>query len=149
MENLKNIIRNIKPLFDVKYQPGSARVRAQRALIGLTHYVDEDTLRFFGTRVLTANPVNDGLFYLLVESSYVDHNKTEKGVKYVLYDVFGNVAMESDRIYKSDRNAKAAFWEHFSKFDQTTHYAAALDTLLKQAYREFIKIESAKAQLSV
>jgi len=41
---------------------------AQQNLNGRTYYVDDDTLRFFTSRIVSAYPTENGLFFKIVES---------------------------------------------------------------------------------
>ena len=45
---------------------------AQRNLCSRTHYVDDDTMRYFRSRVLSAHAVDNGLLYAIVESASGD-----------------------------------------------------------------------------
>ena len=64
---------------------------AQRQLDGLTHYVDEGTLRFHKSKITAACPVRDGHLFLLVTSDALDWNNTRRGFRFALFDTSGHV----------------------------------------------------------
>lgn len=64
---------------------------AQRNLHGRTHYVDDDTLRFHHSRILSTHIAGDGLLFALVESCAKDMNNTRRGFRAVVFDIFGTV----------------------------------------------------------
>lgn len=73
---------------DKSYMP---KANAQANLCGRTHYVDDDTLKFHKARIISARPYADGLLFGLVESVALDPDGRERGFRYVIFDLCGNV----------------------------------------------------------
>ena len=67
---------------------------AQSALRGKSHYVDDDTLSFFNSKVLDAGPIVEGLFYFVRESKSSDFENTCREHDIVYFDVFGSCVEE-------------------------------------------------------
>jgi hypothetical protein len=66
------------------------KINAQRNLQGRTHYVDDASLRWHKSRVLSARIVNNGLFFAITTSDALDPNNMRRGFRYVVFDIFGN-----------------------------------------------------------
>lgn len=133
---------------------------APQNLRGRTHYVDEDTLRGFKSRILDAGmhakgipsyQLSDSLVYWLVESvnSRPDHGGKNK--RFVAFDIFGTVI--SDRVslhgeadygwFRTSADARAAGLAFLEKFDAVKH---TRDELKARAKRQ---IAEAKATLAL
>lgn len=115
-----------------------AKACAQRNLSGRTHYADDDTLRFFHARIISARPELDGAAFLLVESVAKDFSNTARGFRFVVFDMFGESMGESrDTYHKTSDKARAAGLAWLESFDVVAHYRAALaeraDRLERQA----------------
>jgi hypothetical protein len=59
-------------------QASDPKSNAQRNLAGRTHYVDDDTLRFHKSRVISARHVDQGLLFAIVTSDALDMNNTRR-----------------------------------------------------------------------
>ena len=105
------------------------KIDAQRNLAGRTHYVDDDTLRFHKARILSANVVDGGLLYAIIESVSLDWNHTSRGFRYAIFDLFGNVVDRPDleHAWKSSDAARKAMWKALDGFDAITVNQAALE----------------------
>lgn len=64
---------------------------AQRNLCGRTHYVDDDTLRYHKSRIISARHTDGGLLFAIVTSDALDMNNSRRGFRYVIFDLFGTV----------------------------------------------------------
>lgn len=69
----------------------TAKAEAQDQLSGRTHYVDDSSLRFHHSRIISCDTAAGGLLFWLIESVSSDMNNTQRGFRYVVFDVFGNV----------------------------------------------------------
>jgi hypothetical protein len=98
---------------------------AKRNLEGRTHFADDDTLRFFGSRILSATDHCDGLLYSLIESSYQDWNKTRRTVRFAVFDVFGTCIYRPDieAGYRTSKQANKARYAWLNAFDVDAWYA--------------------------
>jgi len=83
--------------------------RAQRALGGRTHYVDDSTLRFFGARVLRCLIAYNATHCLIQES--LAHPELGRVRRNVLFDVFGTVVGGRETFHKSSKAADREFSE--------------------------------------
>lgn len=108
---------------------GNAKYAAQRNLSGKTHYVDENTLKFFHARINSCRAECQDLVLIIVESVAADHNNTKRGHRFVAFDLFGTVINDRDHTdamqHSSDKAHKAAH-EWLESFDVLAHYKAAL-----------------------
>ena len=81
------------------YKP---KLAAQNALAGKSHYVDDQTLKLFNSKVLDAGPILDGLFYFIRESKSNGFDHVERIHDYKYFDIWGNTVREMDK--KSERD---------------------------------------------
>lgn len=107
---------------------------AQDALTGRTHYVDTDTLRYFHSRILSAHPIFDGLFYQITESCSLDPDNSRRGFRCVVFDIFGEAVyrpdLESCRASRDPAERDCTKWR--DTFDPVSYYR---ETLAKRAER--------------
>tara|TARA_R110000824_G_C14866326_1_gene641803 strand:+ start:129 stop:599 length:471 start_codon:yes stop_codon:yes gene_type:complete len=68
----------------------TAKYEAQRQLSGITHYVDDDTLKYFKCRILDVIFSNDGLTLGLVMSQPNYEKNDKREYKVTLFNVFGS-----------------------------------------------------------
>lgn len=105
------------------------KTNAQRNLCGRTHYVDDDTLRWHKSRVLSARCTDHGLLFAIVTSDALDMNNTKRGFRYVIFDVFGTTLDRPDleHAFKSHAQASKAMWVALNAIDayQVTRDAIA------------------------
>lgn len=127
---------------------------AQQNLAGRTHYVDDDTRRYFRSRVLSARPTDGGLLYAIVESCSGDFEHKTRIFRHVIFDVFGTVidrpnmneAKLADgiatqtRVYKSQSPATAAMWRALSAIDADAVTRAAIETHRTSYERELSEL---------
>jgi hypothetical protein len=130
---------------------------AQRNLCGRTHYVDDDTLRFYKSRVISARHTEGGLLFAIVTSDAKDYQNRSRGFRYVIFDVFGNVVEDNpDRIERgwfrtSDKAAKA-MWDALNKLDAPAITRKAIENArryhadaMARLEGEIVKISADKA----
>lgn len=110
-------------------QGSNPKYHAQRNLQGRTHYVDDDTLRFHKSRVLSARIVDGGLLFAIVTSDALDYNNTKRGYRYVVFDVFGKVLSRVDLedAFKTAAAATKAMWKYLDTIDATAHTLKAIE----------------------
>lgn len=107
-------------LFD--RDPYGARQCAQANLQGRTHYVEDGTLRFFHSRILSARAVHMGAAFLIVESCAANYDNTSRKTRFVLFDVDGHVIHRSEDCGTKDK-ALRAFGAWFEGFGLEAYYA--------------------------
>ena len=111
-----------------------SRDAAQDALAGRTHYADPETLRYFHSRILSARPILDGLFFRITESCALDPDNSRRGFRCVIFDIFGEVVyrpnLENCRASRDPAERDCTRW--LETFDPVGYYR---ETLAKRAER--------------
>ena len=115
-----------------------AKYNAQRNLKGLTHYVDDDTLRFHHAKVLSAYHLFDGLLFFLLESCALDMHNTKRGFRAVVFDVFGTIVSRPNRKECCSTSKAALKASEKEAIDLMAHYKSVLSTEQIQ-YAEALK----------
>lgn len=103
-------------------QTGNPLWMAQRNLAGRTHYVDDDTLRFHKSRVLSCHITDGGLLLAIITSDAADYAGATREFRPVIFDVFGTV-IERPKLgegYKTRAQASKAMWAALNALDAPT-----------------------------
>lgn len=122
-----------------------SKSRAQDCLSGRTHYVNDDTLHCFKSRILSSDAIcSDTLFYI-VESVSLDANHTRRGVRGVVFDIFGTAVYRPnlDQCHRTAEQAKRAMWAWLNEFSEADHYAAILEARATRKEREALEMRKA------
>jgi len=119
---------------------------AQENLDGLTHYVDDDTLRYHKSRILSTHILDDGLLFALIESCALDMHNTSRGFRYVIFDVTGTVIgrLTLQETFKTRRQAEKAMWTYVDTLDAKTITRKAID-ITERNYQD--EIQQARKEL--
>lgn len=114
---------------------------AQDQLQGRTHYVDDDTLRYFYARINSAYATADGLLFCILESSAADPNNRSRITRGVVFDVFGNPVYRPniDESFKTGDQARKAMKQFLDGFDAVEH---TRDAIFEKADR--MQLEAAR-----
>lgn len=122
---------------------------AQRNLNGRTHYVDEGTLRFHKSRILSAHAVENGLLFTIIESMALDMNNTKRGFRYVVFDLFGHVISRVDleHAFRSKEQARMAMWAFLETIDAKAITAAAIEREEKYHAEDMRRLRETLAKL--
>ena len=72
------------------------KANAQLNLCGRTHYVDDDTLRWHKSRVISTHVTDGGLLFAIVTSDALDMDNKRRGFRYVVFGLFGNVLARTE-----------------------------------------------------
>lgn len=133
-EALASAIRSTLNASLFRCASSDAKVNAQRNLDGRTHYVDSDTLRYFSSRILAAGDVDRGLLLYLLESTATNADKTARGFRFVVFDIWGTVIERASlsECWKTSEAARRAMWEWLNEFNTAAYYR---DELSKRAAR--------------
>ena len=115
-----------------------AKENAKRNLAGRTHYVDDDTLRYFRARILSSRVVDNGLLFAIVESASGDMHHKTRIYRYVIFDIFGTVVErpDIDASWKSSPPAEKAMWRALDALDAVAHTRAAIERHRAEQERE-------------
>lgn len=89
------------------------KYNAQNNLEGLTHYVDDDTLRFHKARVVDTFITDGGLLFCLIESVALDPYNNKRGFRHAIFDIFGknHGRIDLDHCSKTRKQAEVVMWE--------------------------------------
>ena len=90
-----------------------SRANAQDNLCGRTHYVDDGTLRFHKSRIISAHVLYEGLLFGIVESYSADYNNTRRAFRGVIFDLFGTALYRPELAdgFSTSKAATKAFWK--------------------------------------
>lgn len=132
-----------------RHESNRATLNAYLNLSRVTHYVDPTTLRFHHSRVLSARPVLDGTFFLIVESCALDYENTERGFRAVLFDLMGNAVYRPklEQCRRSRNPAVRDYEKWLGMFDPVQHYAAALRERAAEWTRAIEELNTAATDL--
>lgn len=125
-------------------QASDPKSNAQRNLLGRTHYVDDDTLRFHKSRISSARMVDNGLLFAIVTSDALDMNNTRRGFRYVVFDVFGTVVSRcalEDACRRSEQ-AEKQMWAFLNAFDAIDHTYRAITKARKAREAELDDLQA-------
>jgi hypothetical protein len=105
------------------------KYNAQRNLQGRTHYVDDDTLRFHKSRILSTHVGSNGLIFAIIESYAADYKNTRRLFRPVVFDIFGTVLsrVELDQGHKYKQAARSHLTEILNSIDAKDHTLKAID----------------------
>jgi hypothetical protein len=125
------------------------RPNAQQNLAGRTHYVDDDTLRYHKSRILSARSTYDGLLFAIVESVALDYQNKKRGCRYVVFDVFGNVVsrVSLEECWRTSAQATKAMWRFINDCDPRAITLAAIENAEKWHARDMDELRGKLAAL--
>jgi hypothetical protein len=100
-------------------QASDAKLNAQRNLMGRTHFVDPDTLRFHKSRVIATHITDGGLLFALMTSDALDWDNAKRGFRYTVFDVFGTAvaSVKLEDAFKTRAQAFKAMWAKLNELD--------------------------------
>jgi len=131
------------------YQSGYPKNNAQMNLEGRTHWASDSNLKFFGCRISSAHETAEGLLFYVIESSFLDFQKTKRGFRYAIFDLFGEcIARPSlEQSFKTSDQARKAMKEELATLDLAEHYKKALQSIERKANIEAEDASEVLAQL--
>ena len=106
-----------------------AKACAQRNLSGRSHYCDDDTLKYFHSRIQASWTACGGLVFVIVESAASDYKNTSRGFRFVAFDLFGTVISaraDSETLHKKSDKAHSDACAWLESFDVLAHYRAEM-----------------------
>jgi hypothetical protein len=125
------------------------KYNAQRNLEGRTHYVDDDSLRFHKSRILSTHVGSNGLIFALIESYAADYQNTRRLFRPVVFDIFGTVIsrVELEEGYKSKEAARKKLDEILNSIDAQDHTLKAIDKQQKYYIDECQRMRAKVSEL--
>jgi hypothetical protein len=143
--NLITTAANVAPYTD---KSSDSKRNAQENLKGRTHYAEDESLKFFKARIVSAHAEENGLFFKLVESVALDYDNTRRGFRVVVFDLFGQV------IYRpslddcaSTQAAAVVLWMKSEKIDPAAYYRAELKHRANRLTNQAAAMNEAAAML--
>ena len=123
---------------------------AQANLEGRSYFATDSALRFFGARINSAHHTASGLLFFIVESSFLDMQKTKRGFRFHLFDIFGQEIgnQELDQAVKTSEQARKAGYRFLENFDLAKHYAQKLEDIARRAKREASEAQAIAQQIT-
>lgn len=123
----------------------TARANAQVSLKGRTHYVDDNTLRFFNSRITLAQPSTFGLFYRITESVGRESYGGKRGFRTVLFDINGQTVYRPslEEMQSTSTKAEKVFYEWFQTFDIVAHYREQIALKATRTRDQTARLETA------
>ncbi len=114
------------------------KYNAQRNLDGRTHYVDDDTLHYHHSRILTTLVIANGLYFGIVESVALDMHNRSRGYRHVIFNLFGTVVTRSDLEHcaKTSKTAYKALIKQKTALESNTKETVFSFTLLMATPRK-------------
>jgi hypothetical protein len=127
-----------------------AKNNAQLNLEGRSYFATDSALKFFGARINSAHQSASGLLFFVVESSFLDMQKTKRGFRFHLFDIFGQEIgkQELSEAVKTSEQARKAGYKFIDQFDLIAHYAEKLESIAKKADRQASEAREICAQLT-
>lgn len=122
---------------------------AQRNLVGRTHYVDDDTLRWHKSRVISARHTDGGLLFAIVTSDALDMNNSRRAFRYVIFDLFGTVLSRCDLEHatRTGEQATKAMWAELNAMDAAAITREAIKREIKNHADEMYRVAADIARL--
>lgn len=104
-------------------------INAQDNLMGRTHYVDPQSLRYHHSRIISAWPSANGLLYIIIESCALNYDNTRRGFRYVVFDLFGSVVArpDLDDCFATSKRARQALYDALDGIDAVAINLCAID----------------------
>lgn len=131
-------------------QSSDPKANAQRNLCGRTHYVDDDSLRFHKSRVISARHTYEGLLFAIVTSDSLNFENTQRGFRYAIFDLFGTV-LESPNIehaFRTSAQAEKAMWAAVNAIDAKAVTAKAIERAERNHADEMAALRATVAKLA-
>jgi hypothetical protein len=127
-----------------------SKVNAQENLEGKSYFATDSALRFFGARINSAHHTASGLLFFIVESSFLDMQKSKRGFRFHLFDIFGQEIgkQELDQAVKTSEQARKAGYRFLDNFDLAKHYAQKLEDIARKANREASEAQAIAQQIT-
>lgn len=127
----------------------SPKFNAQGNLIGRTHYVDDETLRWHKSRIISARCTDGGLLFAIVTSDALDMNNTKRGYRYAIFDLFGTVLGRPtlEESFKSSARAEKAMWAALDAIDAVAVTTAAIERSQEDYAKEMQRLRETVAAL--
>lgn len=135
-------------MFEQKTYVSSKR-NAQLNLCDKTHYVSDDTMRYFHARIIAARDMCNGALFRIIESCALDSENTKRGFRSVVFDVWGTVVERPDlaESFSTSRAADKACGKWLAGFDLNEHYRISLIGMANAAKREALEYDHAAKHL--
>jgi len=132
-----------------RHESSIPKYDAQRNLEGRTHYVDDGTLRYFKSRILSASVKRGGLLFTIIESSSADYEHRSRTFRYVIFDVFGTIISRPglDEGFKNSDKAHKAMVIELEKINAKQITRKAIKRAKEQHKDEMARLQKSVREL--
>ncbi len=122
-----------------KDESSNPTLNAQRNLMGRTHFVDPDTLRFHKSKVISARHTHNGLLFAIVTSDSLNYENTKRGFSFAIFDLFGHCLERPnvENAFRTSKQATKAMWDAVNAIDAK---AISLKAIEQNAMRHVIEM---------
>jgi hypothetical protein len=150
INHLAALIQNLSFVRLYRHESGLPKNNAQINLEGRSHFATEEALKYFGARISSAHEKSEGLLFYIVESSFLNSEKTKRGFRFHVFDVFGIRVLDQpmENAFKTSDQAYKAMNEAIESFDLENHYLKALSDIERQTQRKLEETQNAISQLT-
>ena len=146
MNNLKTALHSVG-IYEYQNKSSYPDSDAKRNLQGRTHYVDDDTMRYFKARILRSHVSPSGLHYIIQESlPHPEHSKRVR--RNVIFDVFGTVVTGREEFHTSPKAADADFSTLTGWMETQEAIDQVRAALVEKLNRESAQIYAARGALT-
>jgi hypothetical protein len=130
-------------LFRLKHC-STAKYEAQEALSGITHYVNDQTLKYFKARILKAKPILNNTFYMILESCSMDSHHTTRGFRVIVFDLNGDTVNRPSLEEMRSKPATALKdYENWLKtFNPEDHYKRRIEDKIRSLNHKIELLET-------
>ena len=132
-------------------QSSNATANAQRNLMGRTHFVDPDTLKFHKSKIISARPTHMGMLFAIVTSDALDFENSRRGFRFTVFDLFGTVISRTDLegAFRTSKQATAAMWDYINSVAAKSVTWDAIQKQKERFAKEMAELESTVTKLEV
>jgi hypothetical protein len=106
---------------------------AQENLMGRTHYVDDATLRFHHSTILSTHVLYEGLLFAIITRDAADYENKTRKYRYVIFDLFGTVIdrPKLEDMFSTRNQASKAMWAMINTLDAKALTLAGIENAEK------------------
>ncbi len=122
----------------------NAKIDAQSNLDSSTHYVDDDTLKAFDSKILKCLPADNGALLLIVESLPFGNFDAPRKKRAVVFDLSGLIVYKSDGLNSTaEKVAMVAYNDFITNFDVVAHYKELICSKIERNKSDPIELKTA------
>ena len=108
---------------------------AQANLSGLSHYVDNETLKFFNARVVESKVSYCGLYFILIETKSADYENKTRCKRATVFNIMGKILHQTECKSTNNKNHKiiSEAYEFIDNYESENDYFKDIKEALESA----------------